>query len=176
MKVVGFCGASGSGKTTLLEGVIATLKSRQQRVSVIKHAHEAFDIDHPGKDSWRHRQAGAFEVMVASSSRLAKVREFEVLGEPTIHQLIAEMVECDWLLFEGFKHADLPKIELQREALAAEALYVEDPFVVAIATDAPGALPVPTLRPLFGLTDAQAVVDYLLGSGDRFEYHGERHG
>ena len=78
MKVIGFCGASGVGKTTLIEQLITELKSRGQRVSVIKHAHKRFDIDHPGKDSWRHRQAGAFEVMIASGQRLAKL----LIGAP----------------------------------------------------------------------------------------------
>ncbi|MEO7008769.1 MAG: molybdopterin-guanine dinucleotide biosynthesis protein B, partial [Caldimonas sp.] len=88
MKVIGFCGYSGSGKTTLVEQLIARLKLAGQRVSVVKHAHHAFDIDHVGKDSWRHRQAGAFEVVVASDRRLAKIREYEVPAAPTVHQLI----------------------------------------------------------------------------------------
>ena len=80
MKVVGFCGYSGSGKTTLVEQLIGRLRLAGQRVSVVKHAHHEFDIDQPGKDSWRHRQAGAFEVVIASDRRLAKIREFEVAG------------------------------------------------------------------------------------------------
>src|SRR5205085_3352428 len=101
MKVVGFSGYSGSGKTTLVEQLIARLKQAGQRVSVVKHAHHAFDIDHPGKDSWRHRQAGAFEVVIASDRRLAKMREYEQLGAPTVHQLVAELYDCDWVLVEG---------------------------------------------------------------------------
>ena len=91
MHVIGFCGYSGSGKTTLVEQLIVRLKLAGQRVSVVKHAHHDFDIDHPGKDSWRHRQAGAFEVVVASDRRLAKIREYEMLSDPTVHQLIAEL-------------------------------------------------------------------------------------
>jgi molybdopterin-guanine dinucleotide biosynthesis protein len=87
-----------------------------QRVSVVKHAHHDFDIDHEGKDSWRHRQAGAFEVVIASNRRLAKIREFPTIEEPTFDQLVAELVECDWVLVEGFKHAPLPKIEVWRAA------------------------------------------------------------
>ncbi|MCV4714437.1 molybdopterin-guanine dinucleotide biosynthesis protein B, partial [Escherichia coli] len=83
-------GYSGSGKTTLVEQLIVQLRLAGQRVSVVKHAHHQFDIDYPGKDSWRHRQAGAFEVVVASDRRLAKIREYEVQMEPTVHQLIAE--------------------------------------------------------------------------------------
>src|SRR6188768_1306584 len=105
MHVIGFCGYSGSGKTTLVEQLIARLKLDGQRVSVVKHAHHDFDIDHPGKDSWRHRQAGAF----------------------TVHQLVAELYECDWVLVEGFKHADLPKLEVWRAAAAKPAQYPHDP-------------------------------------------------
>lgn len=170
MKVVGFCGYSGSGKTTLVEQVIGGLKLAGQRVSVVKHAHHAFDIDHPGKDSWRHRQAGAFEVVVASDRRLAKIREFEAPCEPTVHQLVAELYDCDWVLVEGFKHADLLKIEVWRASLGHRAQYVDDPFVTAIATDSPGDLPHPTLRPVLDLNDAASVVEHLLHNQDRYEY------
>jgi molybdopterin-guanine dinucleotide biosynthesis protein B len=170
MKVIGFCGFSGAGKTTLVEQLVGRFKAAGQRVSVVKHAHHKFDIDHPGKDSWRHRQAGAFEVVVASSRRLAKIREFEVEVEPTVHQLIAELVECDWVLVEGFKHADIFKIEVWRAANGKPALYEDDPFIVAIATDDPQNLPVPTLRPVFRLDDPDAIVAYLLQNASRYEY------
>jgi len=176
MHVVGFCGPSGVGKTTLVERVIAELKRRGQRVSVIKHAHKRFDIDHEGKDSWRHRQAGAFEVMIASGQRLAKLREYEVEGQPTVHQLIAEMVPCDWILVEGFKDADILKIEVWRAELGQRTLYSDDPFVLAVATDAPAALPEPTGRPVFDMADAAAVASFLMDTADRFDYHPERHG
>jgi molybdopterin-guanine dinucleotide biosynthesis protein B len=101
MHVIGFCGYSGSGKTTLVEQLIVRLRLAGQRVSVVKHAHHEFDIDHEGKDSWRHRQAGAFEVVIASNRRLAKIREFPAIEEPTFDQLVAELVECDWVLVEG---------------------------------------------------------------------------
>src|SRR3954464_8194240 len=110
MKVVGFSGYSGSGKTTLVEQLIVRLKLAGQRVSVVKHAHHDFDIDHEGKDSWRHRQAGAFEVVIASDRRLAKIREYEVQADPSVHELIGELSDCDWVLVEGFKRAALPKI------------------------------------------------------------------
>ncbi len=176
MHVVGFCGPSGVGKTTLVERVIAELKGRGQRVSVIKHAHKRFDIDHEGKDSWRHRQAGAFEVMIASGQRLAKLREYEVEGQPTVHQLIAEMVPCDWILVEGFKDADIAKIEVWRAELGQRVLYPDDPFVLAIATDAPDDLPEPTGRPVFDMSAASAVASFLMDTADRFDYHPERHG
>lgn len=170
MKVLGFCGASGVGKTTLMEALIAGLKAQGQRVSVIKHAHQAFDIDTPGKDSWRHRQAGAFEVLVASGTRLAKMREYEVPGQPTVHQLIAEMVDCDWLLVEGFKHATIPKVEVWRAACGEAPLYPEEPFVFAIATDDPTALPQPTARPVFDLAAPAALVSHLLDTAARYDY------
>lgn len=170
MKVVGFCGYSGSGKTTLIEQLIGRLKAAGLRVSVVKHAHHAFDIDQPGKDSWRHRQAGAFEVVIASNRRLAKMREYEVPGDPSVHQLLAELVECDWALVEGFKHADVPKIEVWRAQVGAQPLYPDDPFVVAIATDEPQSLPVPTSLPVFRLDDPQALADHLIRNAGRHEY------
>src|SRR5205085_1529709 len=148
MHVIGFCGYSGSGKTTLVEHLIARLRLAGQRVSVVKHAHHEFDIDHEGKDSWRHRQAGAFEVVIASNRRLAKIREFAAPEEPAVEQLIAELVHCDWVLVEGFKHAPLPKIEVWREATGKPVQYPYDPFVIAIATDDAKALPQPTGLPV----------------------------
>jgi molybdopterin-guanine dinucleotide biosynthesis protein B len=170
MKVVGFSGYSGSGKTTLVEQLIVRLKLAGQRVSVVKHAHHNFDIDHEGKDSWRHRQAGAFEVVVASDRRLAKIREYEVQSEPTVHQLIAELYECDWVLVEGFKHSDLLKIEVWRADAGKPAQYPHDPFVVAISTDSPDRLPQPTGLPLLNLNDPDAVAHFLLGNPERYEY------
>ena len=171
MRVIGFSGYSGSGKTTLVEQVITRLRLAGQRVSVIKHAHHAFDIDHEGKDSWRHRQAGAFEVVVASNRRLAKIREFEVEAEPSVHQLIAELVDCDWVLVEGFKHGDIFKIEVWRAAAGKPAQYPNDPFVVAICTDSPELLPESTGLPVLDLNHVDAVTDFLLGAPARYDYH-----
>ncbi|MGV8805796.1 MAG: molybdopterin-guanine dinucleotide biosynthesis protein B [Polaromonas sp.] len=171
MNVVGFAGYSGSGKTTLVEKLIPALKLRGLRVSVVKHAHHKFDIDHPGKDTFRHREAGAFEVVVASNNRLALMREFEQPAELSVHQLIAELYEgVDWVLVEGFKHSDLLKIEVWRAASNKPARYLEDAFVVAIATDSPGQLPEATLRPVLDLNDAEAVADFLLNNQERFVY------
>jgi len=170
MKVVGFSGYSGSGKTTLVEQLIVRLKLAGQRVSVVKHAHHNFDIDHQGKDSWRHREAGAFEVVIASDRRLAKIREYEVQSEPSVHQLIAELYDCDWVLVEGFKHADLLKIEVWRAANGKPAQYPHDPFVVAISTDSPDQLPHPSGLPLLDLNDPDAVAHFLLGNPKRYEY------
>lgn len=170
MNVVGFCGYSGSGKTTLVEQLVARLRFAGHRVSVVKHAHHHFDIDQPGKDSHRHRAAGAYEVVIASNRRLAKIREYEVEADPNVHQLIAELSAADWVLVEGFKHADLLKIEIWRAATGQRVQYPNDPFVVAIATDTPEALPVPTALPVLDLNDADAVTAWLLAHADRHAY------
>lgn len=170
MKVVGFRGFSGSGKTTLVEQLVAHLRQAGQRVSVVKHAHHSFDIDHAGKDSWRHRQAGAFEVVIASNRRLAKIREYEALADPSVHDLIAELGPCDWVLVEGFKLSALPKIEVWRASTRQAAHYPQDSHVVAICTDSPGQLPAPTALPVLDLNDARAVAEFLLSSGDRYRY------
>ena len=171
MNVVGFSGYSGSGKTTLVEKLIPALKMRGLRVSVVKHAHHRFDIDHPGKDSFRHREAGAFEVVVASQNRLALIREFEQPTELTVHHLIAELCEgVDWVLVEGFKHSDLLKIEIWRASSGKPTRFMDDDFIVAIATDSPGQLPVATLRPVLDLDDADALADYLINNQERFHY------
>jgi molybdopterin-guanine dinucleotide biosynthesis protein B len=176
MKVVGFAGFSGSGKTTLVENLIPALKLRGLRVSVVKHAHHHFDIDHPGKDTWRHREAGAFEVVVASRNRLALMREFERPAQLTVHHLIAELYEgVDWVLVEGFKDSDLLKIEVWRPQAGKPALYPDDDFIVAIATDSPAQLPQPTLRPVLDLNAPDAVAQWLVENQDRFEYRPERY-
>lgn len=174
MKVVGIAGYSGSGKTTLVERIIPALKAKGLRVSVVKHAHHNFDIDQTGKDTWRHREAGAFEVVVASDRRLALMREFECEGALSAHHLIAELYQqVDWVIVEGFKQSDLLKIEVWREASGKPARYPHDDFVVAIATDAPYALPQETQRPVLDLNDPDAVVVWLLEQGERFAYNAE---
>lgn len=173
MKAVGFAGYSGAGKTTLIERLIPLLKTRGQRVSVIKHAHHRFDIDHPGKDTHRHRQAGAFEVLIASRHRLALMREFEQARELSVHQLIAELqADVDWVLVEGFKLSDLPKIEVWRAETGKSVLYPQDDRnpIVAVATDDGGRLPVPAMRPVLDLNHPEALVDWLLANAARFDY------
>jgi molybdopterin-guanine dinucleotide biosynthesis protein B len=170
MHVIGFCGYSGSGKTTLVEQLIARLRLAGLRVSVVKHAHHEFDIDHEGKDSWRHRQAGAFEVVIASNRRLAKIREYPSPEEPSVEQLLAELVDCDWVLVEGFKHAPLAKIEVWRAATGKPAQYPNDPFVIAVATDRASTLPAPTGLPVFDLDDADAIAQFILGQSLRCLY------
>lgn len=170
MNVVGFAGYSGSGKTTLVESMVSLMCLAGQRVSVIKHAHHSFDIDHPGKDSYRHRAAGAYEVVVASDRRLAMIREYDVRTEPTPHQLIAELSECDWVLVEGFKHGALLKIEVWRAESGSPVQYPTDPKVVAICTDSPDRLPQATSLPLLDLNNPDEVRRYLLTHAKRFEY------
>jgi molybdopterin-guanine dinucleotide biosynthesis protein B len=174
MHVIGIAGFSGSGKTTLVERLIPLLKAAGQRVSVVKHAHHSFNIDHEGKDTWRHRAAGAFEVVVASSNRLALMREFEQPASLTVHQLLAELHDgVDWVIVEGFKNSDLHKLEVWRPAVGKAARYVDDPFIVAIATDAPGQLPQATERPVLDLNQPQDVADWLQANAGRFDYRAE---
>jgi molybdopterin-guanine dinucleotide biosynthesis adapter protein len=176
MKVVGFAGFSGSGKTHLVEQLIPALKMRGLRVSVVKHAHHSFDIDHPGKDTYRHREAGAFEVVVASDVRLALIREFEQPAQLSVHHLIAELYEgVDWVLVEGFKHSNLLKVEVWRAAAGKPARYPDDDFVVAIATDSPQQMPQETLRPVLDLNDPDAIAQWLVDNGDRFDYVPEKY-
>lgn len=176
MKVVGFAGFSGSGKTTLVERLIPALKLRGLRVSVVKHAHHKFDIDHPGKDTFRHREAGAFEVVVASDRRLALMREFEQPGRLTVHHLLAELYDgVDWVLVEGFKDSNLLKVEVWRAEAGKPARYPDDDFVVAIATDSADRLPEPTLRPVLDLNDPEALATWLVENGHRFDYDPEHY-
>jgi molybdopterin-guanine dinucleotide biosynthesis protein B len=171
VKVVGFAGYSGSGKTSLIEQLIPMLRLRGLRVSVVKHAHHRFDIDQPGKDTWRHRQAGAVEVVAVSSQRLVLMREFETPGEVKVHQALAALdAGVDWVLVEGFKHANLSKLEVWRHAAGKPVCYPDDPFVAGIITDSPDLLPEPTARPVLDLNDPDSVAEWLVDNGDRFEY------
>ena len=171
MKVVGFAGYSGSGKTTLVERLIPILRLHGLRVSVVKHAHHRFDIDHAGKDTYRHREAGAFEVVVASDRRLALIREFEHPAQLSVHQLIAELYEgVDWVFVEGFKESDLLKIEVWRAQSDKPARYADDAFVVAIATDSPDQLPQTTQLDVLDLNDPESVATWLISNATRFDY------
>jgi molybdopterin-guanine dinucleotide biosynthesis protein B len=159
MRIFGLAGWSGSGKTTLLTALIPELISRGISVSTLKHAHHAFDIDQPGKDSWRHRQAGASEVMVSSQHRWALMHELRGAPEPSFEDLVRRMSPVDLLLVEGFKRHPFPKIEVYRPSLGKPPLYPEDPFVVAVASDERLAeLPLPS----FPLSDAPAIATFVL--------------
>src|SRR5881396_2398950 len=138
MKIFGFAGWSGSGKTTLIEQLIPRFVKRGLRVSMVKHAHHSFDVDQPGKDSWRHRQAGCTEVLVTSAMRWALLHELRGQSELALDEAIARISPCDLLLVEGFKAAAVPKLEIWRESLGEPLLFPDDPHIQAIATDDPG--------------------------------------
>lgn len=161
MKVMGFAGWSGSGKTTLVEQVIGVLSARGLVVSLVKHAHHSFDIDHAGKDSWRHRQAGCSEVMVSSAQRWSLTCELRGAPEATLDELLAHLRPCDLVLVEGFKRAQIPKVEVRRVVVTEPLLHPDDPNIVAVATDER----LDTGLPQLDINDPAAVagfiVDYL---------------
>ncbi|MBP7640903.1 MAG: molybdopterin-guanine dinucleotide biosynthesis protein B [Thauera sp.] len=158
MKVMGFAGWSGSGKTTLVEQVIAALSARGLVVSLVKHAHHSFDIDHAGKDSWRHRQAGCREVMVSSDQRWSLTRELRGAPEAGLDELLAHLGPCDLVLVEGFKRAAIPKIEVWRSVVAEPLLHPDDPRIVALATDAR----VESALPQLDINDPEGVADFIV--------------
>jgi molybdopterin-guanine dinucleotide biosynthesis protein MobB len=158
MHIFGLAGWSGSGKTTLLAALIPQLVGRGVTVSTLKHAHHEFDIDQPGKDSWVHRQAGASEVMVASSRRFALMHELRDAPEPSLGELVARMAPVDLLLIEGFKREPHPKLEVHRPSVGKPFLYPDDPHIVAIASDAALTAPLPVLP----LADVAAIADFIL--------------
>lgn len=175
MKVIGFAGYSGAGKTTLIEQLIPLLQARGQRVSVLKHAHHRFDIDQPGKDSWRHRRAGAYEVLLASDQRWALLREYPQPQQPEIHTLLAQFdADVDWVLVEGFKEAQIPKIEVWRAPEHGQAAwpvrYLHDRCVVAVATNVPARLPDTTALPMLDLNAPAQLADWLMVHAARFDY------
>jgi molybdopterin-guanine dinucleotide biosynthesis protein B len=135
MKIFGFAGWSGSGKTTLIEQLIPLFVKRGLKVSLIKHAHHSFDVDHPGKDSYRHREAGCSEVVVVSEKRWAIMHELRGEPEPSLEEQIERVSPCDLLLVEGHKRHPLPKLEVWRRENGKPLLHPEDEHIVAIATD-----------------------------------------
>ena len=162
-KVFGFAGWSGSGKTTLIERVISHLAGSGVRVSLIKHAHHEFDVDQPGKDSYRHRLAGASEVLVSSAHRWALMHELRGAPELTLNQAIAQLSPCDLVLVEGFKRGSIPKLEVWRAEVGKAMLFPGDPNIVALATDDP--LPSDVREPRlsrFGLEDVGSIADFVM--------------
>jgi molybdopterin-guanine dinucleotide biosynthesis protein B len=158
MKVFGFAGWSGSGKTTLIEKLIPRFVQHRLRVSLIKHAHHTFDVDHPGKDSYRHRSAGAFEVLVTSSRRWVLMHELRGAQEPSFEEQVRHLSPCDLLIVEGFKHAPIPKLEVWRAVTGEGLLHPLDPHVVAVASDAK----VQTKLPLLELNDDAGIADFIV--------------
>jgi molybdopterin-guanine dinucleotide biosynthesis protein B len=158
MKVFGFAGWSGSGKTTLIEKLIPRFAGAGLRVSLVKHAHHTFDVDQPGKDSYRHRHAGAQEVLVTSSRRWVLMHELRGAAEPAFEQQLARLSPCDLVIVEGFKHAPIPKLEVWRRATGEPLLHPNDPHIVAVASDAR----VQTRLPLLDLNDDAAISSFIL--------------
>jgi molybdopterin-guanine dinucleotide biosynthesis protein B len=160
MKVIGLAGWSGAGKTTLLTRLIPHFIGQGLRVSVIKHAHHQFDVDVPGKDSWRHREAGAAEVLVASEKRWALMHELRGASEPRLPDLLERLSAVDLVVVEGFKREPHRKIEVHRAANGKPLLFPDDPGIVGIATDTA----VETRLPAVHLDDIPAVAALVLRS------------
>jgi len=158
VKTFGFAGWSGSGKTTLIEKLMPRFTGSGLRVSLIKHAHHTFDVDHPGKDSYRHRQAGASEILVTSSRRWVLMHELRGAAEPAFEEQVKHFSACDLLLVEGFKHAPIPKLEVWRAVTGEPLLHPNDPHIVAVASDRHVA----TKLPLLELDDDQSIAQFIL--------------
>ena len=158
MRVIGLAGWSGAGKTTLLAKLIPELRARGRSVSTLKHAHHAFDIDQPGKDSHTHREAGATEVLISSGRRYALIHELRDEPELDLPALLGRLSPVDLVIVEGFKREAHPKIEVHRAANGKPWLHPEDPAIVAIASD---LAPDSTL-PWAPLDDAGAIADLVL--------------
>jgi molybdopterin-guanine dinucleotide biosynthesis protein B len=158
MKVFGFAGWSGSGKTTLIERLIPRFVQSGLKVSLVKHAHHNFDVDQPGKDSYRHRQAGCTEVMVASGRRWALMHELRGEPEPSLADQIAKMTPVDLLLVEGFKWDPMPKLEIFRKENAKPPLHPDDDHIVAIAAD----VRFESALPQFDLNDHDRIAGFIL--------------
>ena len=159
MHIIGLAGWSGSGKTTLITKLIPRLRARGLRVSTLKHAHHGFDLDRPGKDSFMHREAGATEVLISSAKRWAILHELREEPEWDLGGLVAKMSPVDLVLVEGFKRDAFPKLEIHRVANGKPLLYLQDPHIVAVASDSllPG-----TALPVLDLNDIEPIVDFLL--------------
>jgi len=158
MKIFGFAGWSGSGKTTLIEQLIPRFVKRGLKVSIIKHAHHSFDVDYPGKDSYRHREAGCGEVVVVSEKRWVIMHELRGEPEPSLEEQIGRVSPCDLLLVEGHKHYPIPKLEIWRKDNGKPLLHREDEHVVAVAADTA----LETRLPRFDLNDYDGIGDFIL--------------
>lgn len=160
--LLGFAATSGTGKTTLLTQLIPLLKNQGLRVGLIKHSHHDFEIDHPGKDSFRLRAAGATPVMLVSPYRRVMITELTSLEEPTLDEQLKffDQSELDLILLEGFKNEPVPKIELHRPSLNQPLLYTNDPQIIAIASDAP--LIVPDYLTQLDLNNPELIADFIV--------------
>jgi molybdopterin-guanine dinucleotide biosynthesis protein B len=158
MRVFGFAGWSGSGKTTLIEQLIPRFVARGLTVSLVKHAHHEFDLDQPGKDSFRHREAGCQEVLVTSAVRWAVQHELRGAPELTLQEALQRLSPCDLALVEGFKAASIAKLEVYRASVGKPMLHPHDPNIVAVATDERLA----TALPVLPLGDPDKVATFVL--------------
>jgi molybdopterin-guanine dinucleotide biosynthesis protein B len=158
MKIIGIAGFSGSGKTTLIEKLIPVLVREGLRVSLIKHAHHEFDVDQPGKDSYRHRHAGCTQVLVSSSKRWALMHELRGAEEPPLQEQLKHLSPCDLVIVEGYKSEPIAKIEVHRRDSRTPLLHPEDPNVVAVATDEP----LETRLPQLAVDDAEAIARFIV--------------
>jgi molybdopterin-guanine dinucleotide biosynthesis protein B len=159
MRIIGLAGWSGAGKTTLVAKLIPSITARGLTVSTLKHAHHAFDVDQPGKDSYMHRMAGATEVLVSSQNRFALMRELRGAPELALPELLAKLTPVDLVIIEGYKRDPHPKLEVHRASVGKPLIHPDDPYVVAIASDVvlPGAR-----VPRVSLDDTDAIIDILL--------------
>jgi molybdopterin-guanine dinucleotide biosynthesis adapter protein len=173
MRIIGLAGWSGSGKTTLITKVIPVLVRRGLKVATVKHAHHAFDLDQPGKDSWLHREAGASEVAVVSSRRWALIHELRDEPEPSFAEVLRKLAPADLVIVEGFKRHAHPKLEIYRAGVGKPLLHPEDDCIVAIACDAPlprAPLPVLMLDDIEGIANvlqAEAMPPEQIGAARR---------
>lgn len=165
MKVLGITGWSGSGKTTLISGLIPILRQRGWSVSALKHAHHDVDLDTPGKDTWRYREAGAQQVILASARRWALLHEIGAAPQPELEQLLAQLQAVDLVLVEGWKRSPYPKLEVWRPAHSApEPRFSDDCHIIAVASDAaldPAQYGRPAL-PVLPLNDMQCISDFVV--------------
>ncbi|ACK83911.1 molybdopterin-guanine dinucleotide biosynthesis protein B [Methylorubrum extorquens] len=166
LRVIGLAGWSGAGKTTLLARLIPVLVARGVRVATLKHAHHAFDIDQPGKDSFVHRQAGASEVIVSSARRWAQIREVGEGAEATLPELLRRLTPTGLALVEGFKREAHPKLEVFRAANGRPPLHGDDPRIVGIASDVPFQQ---AAVPVVGLDDVEAIADLVTERAEALE-------
>ncbi len=157
MRVYGVIGWKNSGKTSLMERLVAEITGRGFSVSTVKHVHHDVDLDHPGKDTWRHRAAGASEVVLASAHRFAILREHRG-PEPELSEVLARLAPVDLVLVEGYKRDAHRKVEVWRRETGHDLIQTHDPLVRAVATDEALSLPVPVLD----LNDTKAVADFIL--------------
>ena len=158
MNVIGFVGWKNSGKTTLTSAVIRELSGRGLAVSSIKHAHHLVDVDQPGTDSYKHREAGAQEVILAGGQRFAIMHELRGAREPTLDELLTRLGPCDWVVVEGFKTHSHPKIEVHRKDSTRAALYHENSSIVAVVADYAADFP----GPVFDINDVSGIADFIL--------------